>query len=254
MRKITKTLIILILIGLFIIVSFSKYAEEKNDISNKIGNVWTGGQISTVNHATISRAFNKYLEYLKNEQYEEAYRMLSYDYTVYKDYETFLNEIKGVNYENARIEDIIRRTDFVYSIIINTDDTKKENLLIFNAENTAYSIRPETFLEHKDVGEELKKRNVKYEVVDTVNYIDKFIANINITNLNKKDSIKISDIKLINGDEHISGNINDIVLNPQESKMISVEFETYIDFPNQIEISRYIEKKDSSETYIFNLE
>ena len=84
--------------------------------------------------------------------------------------------------------------------------------------------------------------------------MDKFVANIKITNLSKKDSIKILNIKLINGGEHISGNIKDINLAPQELKMFSVEFETYIDFPNKIEISRYVEKKDLTETYVFNLE
>lgn len=254
MKKIMKTLIILIIIALFILITFSKFADQKAAMENNIGNVWTGGPISTVNYATITKIYSKYLEFIKNEEYENAYKMLSYAYTEFKDYDTFISEINTYNYKNAYIEEIIRRTDYVYSIILNSDDVKKENLLIFNNENTHCTIRPETFLEHNLINEIIKKKKVEYELIDTVNYIDKFVVNIKITNLNKKDIVKISNIKLVNGGENINSNLNVISLNPEETKTLTVEFETYIDFPSRLEITRYIEKKDSKESYMFNLE
>ena len=141
-----------------------------------------------------------------------------------------------------------------YRFII-SNGLSKENLLIFNKDNTVCTIRPENFLEHVEYEKlKTKKGKVEYTLIDTVNYLDKYVAKINISNNNKNKTVTISNIILKNNAEKINGNINNLIIEPNESKIIEVEFETFIDFPNQIEIQRYIEKKDSLEKHVFNLE
>ena len=110
-------------------------------------------------------------------------------------------------------------------------------------------------MRNREYDEKLKKKKVTYELVSSVNYIDKYIANIRITNHSNKDIVNISNIELIqNNAKHIKGDIKTVNLSPEETKEISIEFETYIDFPNKIEISRYIAKNDETEKYILIIE
>ena len=88
MKKTIKVLIVLICVGIFINITLSRYIAENSDISRLIGSEYQGGKISTVNYARISRNFNYYLECLKNGKYETAYKMLFYNYRLYKDYES----------------------------------------------------------------------------------------------------------------------------------------------------------------------
>ena len=111
---------------------------------------------------------------------------------------------------------------------------------------------PEPFLEYKEFNKKIKKKKVIYELVNTTNYINKYIANINITN-QSEDSIKIN-INL-NGETgwHKEGNIKNISIAPNETKNLNIEFETYIDFPSQIEVIKSIDGNDKIEKYAFNL-
>ena len=255
MKKIAKILIVLICIGIFLNITLSRYVEESSDISGKLGSKYTGGVISTVNYARISQNFEFYLSLLKAEDYEGAYKVLPYNYTSYKTYEDFCGEVKGINYESATIKSITKKTANLYSLIVKIENSEKEFLMLFNTENTSFSIIPETFLEHKTLEESIKKKKVKYEVVDTINYVDKFVANIQIENLSSKDTIKISGINLVkeNG-KIIKGNIElPLEVGPNETKSMALEFETDIDFPIQIEFLREFEKKGLVEKYTIDI-
>ena len=77
--------------------------------------------------------------------------------------------------------------------------------MIFNSDNTSFTITPETFLEYKEYKEKLKKNKTEYELLSTVNFVDKYIVNLRITNLDKKEVVNISDISLLLNDaKHIS--------------------------------------------------
>ena len=76
-----------------------------------------------------------------------------------------------------------------------------------------------------------------------------------ITNLDKKNAAMIKEIKLNKNDglRKISGNINNIDIAPLEEKYLTVEFETNIDFPEEIDISRTFTKDGSVKTYKIKL-
>ena len=254
MKKIVKILLTLIIIGIFLNITLSRYVEEKSDVSRRIGDKLNGGTMSTSEYAKILEVYEEYTNNLKSGDYEKAYSFLSYEYKQYKTYEDFLKEIKDLNYENIKIEEIIKRTEKMYSVIINEDDIKKENLIIYNSETLKCFIVPEPFLEHNVLNKNLKKKNVEYEVIDTINYIDKFVVNMKITNLSKKDSVCISKFEIINDDgKNISSNLEKLKLEPLEERIVTVTFNTYIEFPNQIRISRLIEKKNLTESYLLDI-
>ena len=257
MKKLPKILIILIITGIVLNILLSRYIERESDISRKLGPIWNGGQVSMYNYRAISKNFEYYIYHLKNKDYEKAYNLVGYGYKLYKDFETYVEDVEKVNYEELQITNVIQRTKYMYSIIYSTKSTENiENLMIFNEENTAFTIMPEPFLEYKEYEERIKKKNVEYELLNTINYIDKYIVNLKITNFDKKESVIISNVELVqNNVKHIKSNIKeDIKVAPGESKNIALEYETYIDFPNKIELSRQLEKTKKIETYILNIE
>lgn len=256
MKKIVKLLISLILICIVLNIILLRYIDEKSDISKRIGSKWTGGQLSTYNYLAIRNNFEYYISYLTNEDYETAYKYAPYTYKAYKSYEEFLEDIKNISFEDVQVTDIIRKTQRLYTINFNTKNKEElEFIMIFNEENDAFSVTPGTFLEYKELNQKIKKKNVEYKLIDTTNYLDKYIANIEITNNSKKDTVNILEINLRQNDvKKVKGNISNIEIQPNESQNITVTFETDIYFPNKIEISRHIEKNDKEEKYVFNIE
>lgn len=253
-KKIIKILFSLICVGIAFNILLSRYVEQRLDISRKIGNKVSANTMTTREHVNVTEAYGKYMNYIVSGDIEEAYDFFLYDYKQHKDYETYLKEISIHNYDDMEVEQVIKRTDNMYSIIINVGDEKNENLVIFNEKNSKYYIVPENLLEHKVLNKKVEKRKVSYEIIDTLNYVDKYVANIRITNLNKKKSITISEINLSSdGRKDVKSNLRQFDLDPLESKDIIVEFETYIDFPERIKISRTIKEKNIIETYAIDL-
>lgn len=255
MKKIIKILLFLIIILIFLNVTLSRYTDEKSDVSRRLGSKITGGTISISEYARISELYGKYTDALKNGDYETAYDFLSHEYKQYKDYETFLAEISELDFSNVAIHNIVIKTENMYSIEININGEKKENLIVFPPDLTNCFIVPEPFIEYKEINKKFKKRNVDYEIISTTNYLDKFIVDMEITNLDKKDVVSISEFEL--REDAMLGkkaDIETIEIAPMETRSISVQFETNIDFPNKIAVSRIIEDKDIIETYVIDIE
>lgn len=253
MKKIIKTLIIFIIISIFIFITLSMYIAEKMDVSQKIGGKLYGGIISTAEFSKISNVYNKYIEMINNGEFQEAYGVLSYEYKNYRDYEYFLKNVVTQNLNLFRITQINKITEYAYLIKLISEDSEIDNLVIFNPDTAKYQIVPDTFLEHREVNQKIKKSKVTYEIIDTINYADRFIVNIKILNQNKKENVEISNIKLIReGARSIKGDKNNILISPLEEKLLTLEFETDIDFPTGVEISRVFLNNKSSRTYTIN--
>ena len=135
------------------------------------------------------------------------------------------------------------------------DENKKQNLVIYHPNSARYQIVPDTLIEYNKVNKKLKKDKILYEILETSNYVDKFVMTMKITNLDKKNAAMIKEIKLNKNDglRKISGNINNIDIAPVEEKYLTVEFETNIDFPEEIDISRTFTKDGSVKTYKIKL-
>lgn len=250
MKKIIKVLMVLLVIAILIAITLSRYVEERLNISREIGTIWNGGPISTTNYVTIIKNFEKYIALLNEKNYEEAYKMTFYEYAKFKDYESYCSEMNNKDYSDVYVKNIIRRTIYVYSIFLSNEE---ENLFILNQDETGFAVVPTTLIEYKTTNKSMKKRNVEYKLKNIANYINKYEAEIEIKN-NTKETINISKVKLKNNAKLIDGDISSILVAPKETKNIKVKFETHIDFPNAIEISRYIEKKNANETYIITID
>lgn len=250
MKKILKVLIVLLAIAILVLLAVSRYVDEKSDISRNIGGIWNGGPISTADYATITRSFEKYITMLNEKNYEDAYKMLFYEYKSYKDYETYYKEIIGKDYTAVYIEDIIRRTTYVYSIFLSNDE---ENLFILNQEETGFAVVPTTLIEYKELDKTIKKKNVVYKLKTISNYVDKYEIELELTN-NTNKSINLSSIKLKNNAKLIKGDITQVSLEPKKTKTLKITYKTHLDFPTAIEITRYIENKKTDEKYILQID
>lgn len=254
MKKITKILIVLLVILIAVYITFLKYVDTKADIGTRIGNKLYGGALSTVEFAKITKVYGKYLEMIKNGEYENAYSICSYKYRNYRDYEYFLEKIKNENIETYELKDINKLTEYMYLIVLNDGQKELKNLVIYIPSTAKYQIVPETFLEHKEVNKKIKKKNVTYEILETSNYTDKFLVKVRITNESKKESANISSIKLVREEyRSIYGNLKSVSLSPLEEKILEIEFETSIEFPNAIEFSRNF-SNGTSKTYTIEFE
>ena len=116
MKKVNKILILLILIGIFIIITLSRYVASESDISRKLGEIWSGSQISTYNYRVISKNFEHYVSILKEKNYEEAYKYLPYEYKQYKDFDNYIKDMEKIDYNDFQVINIIKRTENMYSI------------------------------------------------------------------------------------------------------------------------------------------
>lgn len=256
-KKVERALILLIVILAIVLVTFSNYAKQKGDVSKKIGNKIYGGAISTIDFAKVTKVYNTYIAMLKNGEYQNAYDSLSYEYTKFKDYGSFLEDIKNEEIkQEGKISEIRQLTEYMYMITISCDDeNEKQNLVIYHPNSARYQIVPDTLIEYNKVNKKLKKDKILYEILETSNYVDKFVMTMKITNLDKKNAAMIKEIKLNKNDglRKISGNINNIDIAPLEEKYLTVEFETNIDFPEKIDISRTFTKDGSVKTYKIKL-
>lgn len=255
MKKLGKILIVLIIIGIFLNIAISRYIVEKNNISRKLGQVTTGGSISTVNYVNICKNMEFYLTILRNKNYEDAYKVLPYFYTEYKSFSDYVKENEIIDYNKVFIKNVMQRAQNLYSIYLDVEENEREYLLLLSNQNTSFSVIPEPFLEYNVIDRSIKRKKVKYEIIDTTNYVEKFVVNINVANLSKNDEVKLSDIKLIkeSGKYINTNNEFPIEIKPNEEIYLKLEFDTNIDFPKQIEISREFEEKNIIEKYSIEL-
>lgn len=256
-KKVERALILLIVILAIVLVTFSNYAKQKGDVSKKIGNKIYGGTISTIDFAKVTKVYNTYITMLKNGEYQNAYDSLSYEYTEFKDYGSFLKDIKNGDIKlDGKISEIRQLTEYMYMINITCDDGSKiQNLVIYHPNSARYQIVPDTLIEHTEMDKKIKKDSLLYEILETNNYVNRFVLTMKITSFDKKNVATITEIKLNKNDglRKVSANIDNIVLEPLEEKYLTIEFETNIDFPEEIDISRTFPKDGSMKTYKIKL-
>lgn len=256
MKKVTRTLIFVIIVLIVVLFTFLNYADKKSDVSKKIGNKIYGGTISTIDFAKVVKVYNLYNEMLKNGEYQSAYDALSYEYRQIKDYDTFLNDIKNKSIvATDNISEVRQLTDYTYMVTSIVNENEVQSLIIYNPSTARYQIAPEAFIEHQNSNRKIKKDKAIYEVFETNNYVDKFVLTMKITNLDKKNTLTINDIKLDRDDglKKIRGDFVGLKLAPLEEKELIIEFKTDIDFPQAIEISRTSLKDGSIKTYTLEL-
>ena len=58
MKKVTRTLIFIIIVLIVVLFTFLNYADKKSDVSKKIGNKIYGGTISTIDFAKVVKVYN----------------------------------------------------------------------------------------------------------------------------------------------------------------------------------------------------
>lgn len=78
---------------------------------------------------------------------------MSYEYTKFKDYGSFLEDIKNEEIkQEGKISEIRQLTEYMYMITISCDDeNEKQNLVIYHPNSARYQIVPDTLIEYDKV-------------------------------------------------------------------------------------------------------
>ena len=255
MKKIIKILLILICIGIFILVTLTRYVEKEFDVSSRFGKVLSGGVMSTKEYAMINDAYTIYIDNLKSGDFEKAYTFLSYEYKQYKTLDDFLIENLEKDFSSINVSQIIKRTDRLYSVILTDGEKQFENMILYNPETARCFIIPDTFIEKKILENKIKEKSVEYTIKETVNYLNKYTVDLEISNLSKKDTVIIDDVELILEDGKVKkdGIKGSITIMPETTKNIVVEYDTYIEFPIGINVLRKM-NNEKIKTYLIEID
>ena len=169
------------------------YSDNQNKTYISDQSAISGQSVTEQDAKKINATITKFLQYCKNEQYQEAYDMISDDCKekVYKTLDEFTNKYaknkitKNYVYE---IEKWIRNT---YRISISEDmlatgntgnDRKREEYITIVNENSQNKLNINGYIGTKNIEKEATKNNVKITVISKESYIDYEIYNFKVEN------------------------------------------------------------------------
>ncbi len=254
MKNLEKVIIVslfILVILLFLNNSINDFINKELSIKSRIGKEFSSSEISLTEYISLSETtIGVYLKNLRNANYSKAYQMLTPEYRNVISEEEYTNNMKKVDMSGYHLENIVQRTENMYiATVVTADDVSHQILLIISDDK--FSIVPEPFLEFVEVGRDISKDKVKYELVGYTVNVDSCIFEVRITNNNSTD-INIGTSRIKNDiDVAISTNEVNETVPANSTKDFTIEFETSLDFPTTFEIDRKEETK--TRTYSFDL-
>lgn len=251
MNKITKILLIIVCFLLVVYLILNGYVKDSENMAKLVGNKIGGGELTMSNYYSLSQCAETYFHYLRDKDYETAYKMLNNNYKEYISFEKYKEKVIKNNYENTEITDINPITKTTYNVITDVSGEKENCTIILNNDGVSFLLLPDNFLDYQKINKKVSKKSLECYltnyVVTTTNNTFKF----SITNKSSED-INIASGKLItNLDDNLECAI-DINILPKETKEISVSFVTDYAFPKKIILYRNI--GNNLTEYAFNID
>lgn len=217
------------------------------------------GQTVTVEDAQkINATISKFLQYCKNEQYQEAYDMISDDCKekIYQTIDEFTNKYAKTKMTKNHVYEIEKWIRNTYRISISEDvlatgnigdDSKREEYITIVKENSQNKLNINSYIGQKNIEKQAIKNNVKITVTSRESYIDYEIYNFKVENLSDKtiklDTMEKADtIYLEDSNGHKYSSCSYELL--EEELIISkkMSLEIAIKFSNAYSINENIEK------------
>lgn len=241
-KKLSATLVVILIVVCFLNVTLKDFEKEKLNMANIIGEKVTGKQVTLNEYVMLcEKTIGIYISAARSGDSAKMYSLLTPQYRDIISYDNYVESIKNIDFSNAYISNIDVLTTNLYTAEVVYDNQNAQEYLIL-LEDEDFGLVPEKFLEYVEVNEDIKKRNVIYTLLGYEVRTDACIFDLKIKNENK-DEILISKANMLNN----YGVDTDVNLNekiaPGEEKIISITFETELDFPEVFEITRETEKK-----------
>lgn len=240
--KILLTLFVSIVVLIFITISLSNFSREKLDIQKRIGNVISSNNLTMREYTTISEnTIGRYLHFLQNKEYNNAYLMLSPYYKEIVSSDVFIQKMEEIDFSDYHITQIVHETDNMYVVDVQLND-KIDRMLVM-IEDKGFCIVPEPFLKYFSTNQKITKNGIQYELIGYQVNIDNCIFDVKIANNSNKDAIIESNMLLASG-YSISAENKEILIDAGKTDNFSITFSTHIDFPSIFQIVRKDEKKE----------
>lgn len=218
--------------------------ENKTYISDK--SAISGGSISKEDVKKINHTISKFLQYCKNENYQEAYNMISSDcrQKKYQTLEKFIEKYAKAKINKSSVYEIEEWIRDTYRISIledklatgNAQGSKKiTEYITIVEENSQEKLNINGYVKERNIGKVATQNDVKITVIKKEEYLDNEIYNLNIENLSNK-TIKLDVFEKSNTIylEDSKGNKynaykneifeEDLVIEPKRSFNISIKF------------------------------
>lgn len=184
--------------------SVYKDEENKTYISNK--SLMSGQNVTESEAKKIDNTVSKFLEYCKNENFEQAYEMLSTDckQNEFNNIQTFKERYASKKFDKNAIYEIEKWINDTYKVSISKDilstgkvnnEKQVEYITIVN-ENSEQKLNIDSYIGQKKINKEKTQNNVKITAVSKKAYIDYEIYNFTIENLSNK-TIKLDSLENI---------------------------------------------------------
>lgn len=198
-----------------------------------------------------------YANHIKNENFKEAYEMLSEEYRNVIDYENYIKTIADIDFETFDMKDIKMKTvnTYVATVVYEKNNEMFETvyMLYLNEINPKIiTISPDKFVYgYKNLKFKMDNMELNVQECNVCTDNIKMIAKIKNTSL--FETITLSNIGL-GFDDAINKNKNiDLTLAPGEEKEITMEYDTNYYIPNNIKLKRLMDE-DTLRTYTFYFE
>lgn len=255
-KKVYISLIAIIAILAFIVISLQKFAEKDlgHDVQSMIGREYAGAySISVRDNYILKSAINIYIQTIHSGDLSGAYAYLLPQYKSHISEDIYREKMNEIGLENFVIKDMTveQQTEKMFSFDVELkNEVKLKLLIILDDEN--YYIVPEPFLDYKILNKEISKKGVTYQLKGYQVDLERCIFDMTITN-NNYEEVEIYEVKMTDtyGVERTSINDN-IKIAPNETKDISFLVETSIDFPQMLDVVR--RNGDKVMVYTFELD
>ncbi|MBQ8298950.1 MAG: hypothetical protein IJX99_03655 [Clostridia bacterium] len=240
---------------LFLIYTLKDFNEEKSSgIRSMIGEEFGGvTSLSVRENVILTNAVELYLQSLRSGDFDKAYGYISAQYKeiVPKDvYIQKMNEIGLENFKTSGLLEIRQATTNMFIVQFDlANGLKQKILLILDDKN--YYIVPEPFLEYRVVDDGIKKDGITYHLNGYEIDLERCVFDFTITN-ESNDEVKIVDAQMLYETGGSSKAVNsEFVIPAKETKNVSIEVETYLDFPAGFKLTR--QDGEKQRIYTFDL-
>lgn len=233
------------------------YTREEIDISTKIGHL-EPHSISIKDSLNVNLyGIGMYVNYLKNNNYEEAYSMLTEEYREVFNYEDFLQSIDGIDFETFRVESLKMKAEGTYVADVSYDRNNEKKftqyLVYVNPYNSEkMTISPNKFIySYSDL--KFEKDQIEVILKECYIYTDSIKMSVLVKNKSLFKTMEFIDLGIGYGDTISQQNDIELILEPGEENIIEAEYDVNYYVPNNIKIKRNLnDKKLRTYTFYFD--
>ena len=194
-RKVIFILIVAIIVCLFLNTSLQKYTNNATGVLSIIGEPVTNNEITVSEYVALAeKTVGVFLKYMRNDEIEKAYSLLTPEYKQVVTQENFKTLTDEMDFASYRVVDIVAKTQNMYVAYVETGDNQTHQfLIILNDEK--FAVVPEPFLKYVEVNNSITKDGVTYTLKGYQMNVSDNVFYVTIKNENN-EKVTISSTKM----------------------------------------------------------